>query len=77
MINAVGDVPSPHRNPAVTYFLLARRVEGRRVLPYILSQIAGALLASFLLRRLFPAHASLEVTQPAGPAWLSTRPAQK
>ena len=72
MIYAVGDVSGAHLNPAVTLgFFLARRFESRRVLPYISSQIVGALLASALLRLLFPAHASLGATQPAGPAWQS------
>ena len=72
MIYAVGDVSGAHLNPAVTLgFFLARRFEGRRALPYISSQIVGALLASALLRLLFPAHASLGATRPAGPAWQS------
>ena len=56
MIYALGDVSGAHLNPAVTLgFFVARRFEGRQVLPYVLSQCAGALLASGLLRLLFPA----------------------
>src|SRR6185436_6787897 len=54
MIYAVGDVSGAHLNPAVTLgFFAARRLEGRLVLPYVLSQIGGALLASLTLRLLF------------------------
>src|SRR5271167_4740846 len=69
MIYAVGEVSGAHLNPAVTVgFFLARRLHGRRVLPYIVSQCVGALLASGLLHLLFPSHATLGATAPAGPA---------
>jgi aquaporin Z len=65
MIYALGDVSGCHLNPAVTLgFYFARRFEGREVLPYIFSQTAGALLASLVLRLLFPAHATLGATLP-------------
>ncbi len=67
MIYAVGDVSGAHLNPAVTLgFYAARRFEGRRVVPYILSQCAGALAASIVLRLLFPTSVMLGATQPAG-----------
>jgi aquaporin NIP len=67
MIYAVGDVSGAHLNPAVTLgFLAARRFEARLVLPYIVSQCAGAVLASVLLRLLFSRHATLGATRPAG-----------
>jgi MIP family channel proteins len=67
MIYAVGDVSGAHLNPAVTLgFFTARRLAGRWVLPYIASQCLGALFASLLLRTLFPAHATLGATFPAG-----------
>src|ERR1700694_1521614 len=57
LIYALGDVSGAHLNPAVTLgFFLARRFRIRWVLPYVLSQCAGALLASLLLRFLFPDH---------------------
>ena len=69
MIYALGDISGAHFNPAVTIgFWTARRIERSTVLPYILSQCAGALLASLLLRLMFPSHESLGATQPAGPA---------
>ena len=69
MIYAVGDVSGAHFNPAVTLgFFAARRLEGKMVLPYVLSQFSGALAASLLLRGLFPEHSTLGTTAPAGPA---------
>src|SRR5262245_43221631 len=69
MIYAFGDVSGAHFNPAVTLaFWAAGRLEGPRVLPYMAAQTSGALLASGLLRVLFPTHATLGATQPAG-AW--------
>ena len=69
MIYAVGDVSGAHFNPAVTLgFFAARRLEGKMVLPYVLSQFSGALAASLLLRGLFPQHSTLGITAPAGPA---------
>ena len=38
------------------------------ILPYVLSQLLGALAASLLLRGLFPQHRTLGLTAPAGPA---------
>jgi aquaporin Z len=72
LVYALGDVSGAHLNPAVTLgFFLARRFEGRLALPYILSQCAGALLASALLRLLFPDNASLGATRPTGPDFQS------
>jgi len=45
----------------------SRRLPGRTVGPYVLSQLAGALLASALLRVMFGNVASLGATLPAGP----------
>jgi aquaporin Z len=72
MIAAVGDVSGAHLNPAVTVgFFLARRFPGRLVLPYVLVQCAGAVLASLTVRVLFPTDASLGGTSPAGSAYQS------
>lgn len=69
MIYAVGDVSGCHLNPAVTVgFLAAGRFGRERILPYILAQSAGALLASSLLRAMFPSHPTLGATLPAGTA---------
>jgi len=72
MIYALGEVSGAHLNPAVTLgFYFARRLEGRSVLPYIASQCFGAILASVALRAMFPDHARLGATAPAGPAMQS------
>ena len=64
MIQAVGDVSGAHFNPAVTLgFWAARRLPARDVAPYVASQLAGALLASGLLRGLAPAHPDLGATR--------------
>jgi MIP family channel proteins len=69
MIYAVGDVSGAHLNPAVTLgFFAARRFDGRWVAPYIASQCAGAILASVVLRLMFPTNATLGATLPAGDA---------
>jgi aquaporin Z len=69
MIYAVGDVSGAHLNPAVTLgFFAARRLRGWMVLPYIVSQLLGALAASALLRALFSQHPTLGTTSPAGSA---------
>jgi aquaporin Z len=67
MIYAVGDVSGAHLNPAVTLgFFASRRFESRWVAPYIASQCAGALLASLVLRLMFPTNLTLGATLPAG-----------
>jgi aquaporin Z len=69
MIYSLGDVSGCHLNPAVTLgFFTARRFEGRLVIPYLLSQICGAVLASLTLRLMFPENATLGATLPRGAA---------
>jgi MIP family channel proteins len=69
MIYALGDISGAHLNPAVTLgFWGARRLPARWVLPYVLSQCAGAILASTFLRLLFPQHPFLGATRPAASA---------
>lgn len=67
MIAAIGDVSGAHINPAVTIgFWFARRFPGREVLPYILSQCTGAILASLIVCLLFPDQGGLGNTVPTG-----------
>jgi aquaporin Z len=67
MIYTFGDISGAHLNPAVTLgFWAARRLPGASVLPYIGSQCGGALLASAVLRLLFPQNELLGATVPAG-----------
>ena len=72
MIAAVGEVSGAHFNPAVTIgFWVSKRFEGKEVLPYTIAQSVGALLASGVLRFLFPNSITLGETLPAG-TWLQT-----
>jgi len=67
MIYALGEISGAHMNPAVTIaFTIAGRFPVKQVLPYIVSQIAGALLASITLHYLFPENEMLGATVPAG-----------
>jgi aquaporin Z len=67
MIYTLGEVSGAHLNPAVTFgFWAARRFPARKLFPYIASQCLGALLASAILRLLFPQHATLGATVPTG-----------
>ena len=60
MIYAVGDISGAHLNPAVTCgFWIAKRFPGKKVAPYVISQMIGALAASALLRSVFPDHETL------------------
>jgi aquaporin Z len=69
MIYAVGDVSGAHLNPAVTLgFFAARRFQGRWVVPYVGSQCLGAVLASAVLRAMFPSDPTLGATVPSGGA---------
>lgn len=69
MIAAVGDVSGAHLNPAVTLgFWLAGRMPLRRVAPYVVAQIGGALMASGVVRALFPDADRLGGTAPSGGA---------
>lgn len=67
MIYSLGDVSGCHLNPAVTLgFFAARRFEGRMVVPYIASQLLGAILASASLRLMFASSRTLGATNPVG-----------
>jgi aquaporin Z len=72
MIYAIGEVSGAHLNPAVTLaFFMARRFPGKSVLPYVLSQTAGAFAASGAMRSIFGNVADLGTTLPAGLAMQS------
>jgi len=67
MIYAFGDISGAHLNPAVSIaFTVARKFPVKELLPFIISQLAGALLASLTLKFLFPANQLLGATIPAG-----------
>ncbi|HEX7652766.1 MAG TPA: aquaporin [Verrucomicrobiae bacterium] len=69
MIYALGDISGAHLNPAVTIaFWLAGRFPVSHVLPYLTSQLGGAVTASIVLKCLFTGHATLGSTLPVGSA---------
>ena len=69
MIYTLGDISGAHINPAVTLaFWYARRLPGADVVPYITSQVLGAICASIIVHELFPGHPTLGATVPAGTA---------
>lgn len=67
MIYSVGDISGAHLNPAVSFgFWVARRFPTKELIPYVSSQLLGALLASGLLYLLFPEVSTLGATFPSG-----------
>jgi aquaporin NIP len=67
MIYALGDVSGAHFNPAVSVaFVIAKKFELKQLLPYITSQLMGAIIASLVLKVLFPTNELLGTTLPAG-----------
>jgi aquaporin NIP len=72
MIYALGNISGAHLNPAVSIaFAVSGRFSTRQLLPYIISQVAGAFLASLLLKMLFPENEFLGSTIPSGTVWQS------
>ena len=67
MVYTFGETSGAHLNPAVTIgFWVASRMQTKQVVPYILAQFTGALLASLALKLLFPENEGLGGTNPAG-----------
>ncbi len=67
MIYALGDISGAHLNPAVTLaFWIAKKFPAKEIAPYMISQTAGAFIASLTLKFLFPANKLLGTTLPAG-----------
>ncbi len=72
MIYALGNISGAHLNPAVSIaFVLAGRLPLKQLGVYMASQVAGALMASAVLKLLFPDNALLGATLPAGTAMQS------
>ena len=72
MIYGLGEISGAHLNPAVSIaFTLAGRLPAKALAPYIAGQIAGAFLASVVLRLLFPSDQLLGATLPIGSPWQS------
>ncbi len=63
MVYALGPISAAHFNPAVTIaFAVVQRFPWRHVIPYLLSQTIGALLASFMHGLLFGRDIALKVS---------------
>ena len=72
MIYALGPISGAHFNPAVTIaFTVARRFPAKQILPYVVSQGSGAIIASVVLMYLFPSNEFLGTTLPSGAAMQS------
>jgi len=69
MIYALGNISGCHINPAVTIaFTIAKKFPAKEVLPYLISQFAGAFLASVIIKYLFSHNHTLGATLPSGTA---------
>jgi aquaporin NIP len=69
MIYAMGEKSGAHLNPAVTLaFFINGNFPGKDVLYYIMSQLTGALVASLVLKFLFPGSVTLGTCFPSGSA---------
>lgn len=67
IIYALGEKSGAHINPAITIaFAVNKNFPEKEIAPYIISQLAGALAASMILKLLFPASVYLGATLPAG-----------
>lgn len=72
MIYALGNISGAHLNPAVSIaFTVAKRFPPKQLIPYVVSQVVGALTASLVLRLLFPKNEFLGATIPRGSDWQS------
>src|SRR6266700_2271585 len=69
MIYALGEKSGAHLNPAVTIaFSVNGSFPAKQILPYISSQLAGAVTASAVLKIMFPVSVLLGATIPSGSA---------
>jgi aquaporin NIP len=67
MILSFGHISGAHINPAVTIALcVSKRFKWQHIAPYIIAQLGGALLASYILHDLFPTNELLGATIPSG-----------
>lgn len=67
MIYALGTISGAHFNPAVTLaFTVAKKFDIKQVIPYLVSQFLGGIIASATLLALFPSNEFLGATIPSG-----------
>ena len=73
MIYSIGDISGAHINPAVTIaFAIAKRFPKNQILPYISSQLVGAILASTSLYFIFPESITMGETIPSNEDWIQS-----
>lgn len=69
LIYSIGNISGCHINPAISIaFTISGRFKVQLLPGYVFSQLAGAILASFTLKLLFPTNSLLGATMPAGSA---------
>jgi aquaporin Z len=67
VVTALGPVSGAHINPVATLtMVLTGKFPARDAVPYILAQLAGAVVAGFALRAIFGLEGNLGVTVPRG-----------
>lgn len=67
MIYALGNISGAHINPAVSIaFTAAKKFPAKELIPFIISQLSGAVTASLTLKYLFPQNQFLGATVPVG-----------
>ena len=67
MIYVFGNISGAHLNPSVTIaFLIGKLIPKKEAAFYIIAQLIGAILASSLLKFLFPENINLGTTLPSG-----------
>jgi len=72
VIYVLGNISGAHINPAVSFTLWTKRnISGKVLTGYVISQCAGALLASTIMRVAFPSSVALGSTLPAGTSYQS------
>lgn len=72
MILVFGKISGAHLNPAVSMaFALKKSITPRLLILYIASQVAGGLLASYIIHQAYPSNLFLGTTLPSGAPWIS------
>lgn len=67
MIYTFANLSGAHFNPAVTLgFSMLKLFPANKIVPYLISQVAGAFAATLVLKFLFPENINLGSTLPAG-----------